>query len=75
MTFGVCIKQLNDYSKRFRQHDNINFLETLLTNAFVESTPPSRIMEIETTQNDRKLKSFNFLNNNSKLISNQVEVK
>ena len=62
MTFGECVKQLNNYSKRFRQHDNINFLETLLRNVFVESTPPSTIMEIETTQNDRQIKSFNFLN-------------
>lgn len=62
MTFGECVKQLNNYSKRFRQHDNINFLETLLRNVFVESTPPSTIMEIETTQNDRQIKSFSFLN-------------
>jgi hypothetical protein len=44
MTFSKRTKQLNEYSICFRQHDNNNNLETLLTNAFVESTPPSTTM-------------------------------
>jgi hypothetical protein len=69
------MKQLNDYSIRFRQYDNINNLETLLKNAFVESNSPSTAMEIEIAQNNRQIKRLNFLNNDSKLISDQVEVK
>ena len=40
------------YSIRFRQHDNNNNLETLLTSAFVDSTPATTI-EIEITQDKR----------------------
>jgi len=76
MTFSKRTKQLNEYSICFRQHDNNNNnLETLSTNAFVESTPPSTTMVIEATQNERQMKRLNFLNNDSKLISDQVEVK
>jgi len=75
MTFSKCNKQLNDYLIRFQQHDNNNNLETLLTNAFVESTPPSTTMVMETTRKDRQIKRLKFLNNHSRLISDQVEVK
>ncbi len=75
MTFSKRTKQLNEYSICFRQHDNNNNLETLLKNAFVESTPPSTTMVIEATQNERQMKRLNFLNTDSKMISDQVKVK
>ncbi len=53
----------------------IIILKTLLTNAFVESIVPSATTVIEATKNRRQIKRLNFLNNNSKLISDQVEVK
>jgi hypothetical protein len=66
------------YSIRFRQHDNNNNLETLLTSAFVESTPitttTATTTEIETTQDDKQIKRLNFPNNDSQLISEQFEV-
>ena len=64
------------YSIRFRQHDNNNNLETLLTSAFVESTPPATTttMDIETAQ-DRQIIRLNFSNNDNQLISDQFEVR
>ncbi|CAF4349448.1 unnamed protein product, partial [Rotaria sp. Silwood2] len=67
------------YSIRFRQHDNNNNLETLLTSAFVDSTPAMTTMDIDTTQESRQIKclnlsySENIINNNSQLISDQFE--
>jgi hypothetical protein len=68
------------YSIRFRQHDNNNNLETLLTSALVESTPATT-MEIQTNQEDRQIKRLNFANceklitSDSQLISDQFEVR
>jgi hypothetical protein len=63
------------YSIRFRQHDNNNNLETLLTSAFFESTPSATTMETETTQDERQIKRLNFVNNDNQLISDQFEVR
>lgn len=60
------------YSIRFRQHDNNNNLETLLTSAFVES--PSA-MDVETTQDERQIKRLNFTSTDNPLISEQFEVR
>lgn len=67
------------YSIRFRQQDdnNNNNLETLLTSAFVESPSTSKTsaMDIQTTQDDRQMKLFNFSNGDTQLISDQCEVR
>ena len=85
MSFGECVKQLNDYltrgiiiaagsrtrvyvhrkharswliySIRFRQADNNNNLETLLTSALVESSlsPSVATMDGSTASNDKRL--------------------
>lgn len=63
------------YSIRFRQHDNNNNLETLLTSAFVDSTPTT---DTDTNQQIKCLNlstNENLLSNNSQLISDQFEVR
>ncbi|CAF3505753.1 unnamed protein product [Rotaria socialis] len=67
------------YSIRFRQHDNNNNLETLLTSAFADSTPAMANIDNDTTQDSRQIKSLNLpnseniLNKNGQLISDQFE--
>ncbi|CAF4797624.1 unnamed protein product [Rotaria socialis] len=67
------------YSIRFRQHDNNNNLETLLTSAFVDSTPAMTTVDIDTTQDKRQIKCLNLLNSenilhkNGQLLSDQFE--
>jgi hypothetical protein len=63
------------YSIRFRQHDNNNNLESLLTSALVDSTQTTTTTDFETTQDDRQLKHLNFLNNENQVISDQFEVR
>lgn len=62
-------------SIRFRQHDNNNNLETLLTSAIVESSPPLTTMDSDTPPIDRQIKRLTFLNNDNQLISDQFEVR
>ena len=59
------------YSIRFRQHDDNNNLDSLLTSASVESTPA---MEVETMQDERQIKWMNFASTNNQLIPEQFQV-
>ncbi|CAF1525144.1 unnamed protein product [Rotaria sp. Silwood1] len=67
------------YSIRFRQHDNNNNLETLLTSAFVDSTSSMTTMDTEMIQDNRQIKCLNLsnneniINNNNQLILDQAE--
>ncbi|CAF4702597.1 unnamed protein product [Rotaria sp. Silwood1] len=69
------------YSIRFRQHDNNNNLETLLTSAFVDSTSSMTTMDTEMIQDNRQIKCLNLsnneniINNNNQLILDQAEVR
>lgn len=59
------------YSIRLRQHDtnNNNNMETLLTSAFVETSPTA------SSPDERQLKAWNFSTEDNQLISNQCEVR